>query len=139
MQVQEALSFDDYWGDPRFAHKKPELRGSLKRAFGDNIYHRSNGEFLQLDSHHSLPDGSANQRNILNDTKADRVLVAILYAYWGSSAPAIPQSLRSYKGHDLCIGRGYKRHFPAGLEQEFVSWFHRLGVRGCVGRPADWL
>src|ERR1700758_4385988 len=40
MQVTEALSFDEYFADPRFQEKKPDLSGSLKRAFGDNIYYR---------------------------------------------------------------------------------------------------
>ena len=39
MRVSEAMSYDDYWNDPRFLVKRPNLRGSLIQAFGDNIYH----------------------------------------------------------------------------------------------------
>jgi hypothetical protein len=41
MRVSETMTFDEYWADPRFASKRPSLVGSLKQAFGDNIYHRT--------------------------------------------------------------------------------------------------
>lgn len=138
MKVAEVMTFDAYWADPRFQHKKADLRSSKKLAFGDNIYHRVHGNWSQLDSHHSLPDGTPNERNIRNDTKADRVLVSTEYAYWGGSGPQIPDKLRNYHGHDICIGRGYKRHFPAGLKAEFVAWFSSLHAQGYLGRPIDW-
>ena len=40
MRVAETMSFNDYWSDPRFRAKRPNLRGSIKQAYGDNIYHR---------------------------------------------------------------------------------------------------
>ena len=138
MKVAEVMTFDAYWTDPRFQHKKPNLHSSKKIAFGDNIYHRAHGGWSQLDSHHSWPDGTPNDRNIRNDTQADRVLVSTEYAYWGGSGPKIPQDLRNFHGHDICIGRGYKRHFPADMVAEFVAWFSSLHAQGCLGRPIDW-
>ncbi|MFC0668681.1 hypothetical protein ACFSKY_14665 [Azotobacter chroococcum] len=38
MQVSEVLSFDEYWNDARFILKRPNLKGSLKVMYGDNIY-----------------------------------------------------------------------------------------------------
>lgn len=139
MKVAEVMTFDTYWADPRFQHKKPNLRASKKLAFGDNIYHRVHGGWSQLDSHHSWPDGTPNDRNIRNDTKANRVLVSTEYAYWGGSGPQIPKNLRNYHGHDICIGRGYKRHFPVGMEAAFVAWFSALHAQGCLGRPIEWM
>ena len=138
MKVAETMTFDAYWADHRFQHKKPDLRASKKLAFGDNIYHRFKGGWSQENSHHSLADGTPNDRNICNDTKADRVLVATEFAYWGGSGPKIPHNLRNYQGHDLCIVRGYKRHFPAGMEVEFAAWFLSLQAHGYLGRPLDW-
>jgi hypothetical protein len=43
MRVTGTLTFEEYWDDPRFQSKKPNLRGSKKQAFGDNIYHRNPG------------------------------------------------------------------------------------------------
>jgi len=138
MKVAEVMSFDSYWADPRFQRKKPDLRASMKFAFGDNIYHRENGRWSQLNSHHSFSDGRPNPKNIRNDTQTDRVLIAIRYAYWGGGGPTIPQSLRNFDGHDLCIGRGYKRHFPTGMETHFLDWFLSLDAQGCLGRPIEW-
>ena len=138
MKVAEAMSFDSYWADPRLQRKKPDLRASRKLAFGDNIYHREKDFWSQLDSHHSFSNGRPNPGNIRNDTQTDRVLIATQYAYWGGSGPQIPESLRNYNGHDLCIGRGYKRHFPAGMEGHFLAWFLSLEAQGCLGRPIEW-
>ena len=60
MQVSETLGFDDYWSDPRFNLKRPNLKGSLKAMYGDNIYRRDGSQWVQADSHHSLPDGRLN-------------------------------------------------------------------------------
>jgi hypothetical protein len=46
--------------------KKPNLRGSKKQAFGDNIYSRNaqGNRWCQADSHHSLKDGTPNLSNV---------------------------------------------------------------------------
>lgn len=78
MKVTEVSTFDDYWYDPRFASKKPNMHGSKKQAFGDNIYHRAAGSdlWIQENSHHSYADGSANPFNVANDTKAINVIIS---------------------------------------------------------------
>lgn len=138
MQVSEAMTFDAYWSDPRFQFKKPNLSASNKVNFGDNIYHREHGIWSQLNSHHSFEDGAPNPRNIANDTQSDRMLVGNRYAYWGGDGPVIPDHLRNFAGYDLCIVRGYKHHFPDGMEEAFVAWFDGLEAQGCLGRPANW-
>ena len=138
MKVAETMTFNDYWNDSRFQGKRPNLRASRKLAFGDNIYNFANDKWSQLNSHHSRSNGTPNCDNIENDTQTDRVLVATQYAYWGGTGPKIPASLRDYDGHDICIGRGYKHHFPDGMEDEFIAWFLSLGVQGYSGRPIDW-
>ena len=79
MKVEEALTFDQYWSDERFFQKRPNLRGSKKQAFGDNIYHRQGEgegyEWIQLNSHHSLPDGRRNPVNHNTDPSVNPVLV----------------------------------------------------------------
>jgi hypothetical protein len=132
------MTFDAYWDDARFQIKKPNLGVSNKTAFGDNIYHRVQGGWAQANSHHSFADGSPNPRNIRNDTRTNQVLVGQIFAYWGGSGPTIPESLRNHHGHDLCIGRGYKRHFPDSMEVEFTQWFESFPVQGYLGRPLDW-
>lgn len=45
MRVTQTMTFDDYFVDHRFQMKKPNLAGSRKQAFGDNIYHRNEAGF----------------------------------------------------------------------------------------------
>lgn len=140
MQVSEAMTFDQYWSDPRFTRKRPSLFRSLADAFGDNIYHRDpvTGAWVQENSHHSLPDGTPNGRNIARDTQTDRVLVAENYVYWGGSGPAIPEQFRNYNGFDICAGRGHVSRFPADLLSDFAAWIGGMAETGYVGSPLDW-
>ena len=139
MLISETLTFQEYWESPRFRQKRPNLRGSKKQAFGDNIYSKdTRGEWHQEDSHHSYRDGSANPHNIRNDTQADSVLLSNDYAYWGDSGPRLPQNFRNYDGFDICAKRGHKCRFPGDMVRDFVAWFRTLDAKGYLGTPADW-
>lgn len=142
MRVEEALTFEQYWSDTRFAAKRPDLRASHKIAFGDNIYHPDgSGGWLQRDSHHSLHDGSPNPLNVVADTRVNRVLVSRDYIYWGDDGPDVPAHLRSFgEGHeDICCGtQGHKCRFGSGLVAATVSWLESFGDRSLQGRPGQW-
>jgi hypothetical protein len=140
MKVTETLTFDEYFTDPRFAAKKPNLAGSLKQAFGDNIYRRDeDGDWLQLDSHHSLANGSPNPSNIANDTQTNRILLSEHFSYFGAEAREIPTHVRIHGAADLIAGRGYKNHFDPEHVKQFVEWFEELDISGADGRPREWL
>ena len=141
MRVTEVMQFNDYWSDPRFEQKKPNLRGSKKQAFGDNIYYRdpSTCEWQQEDSHHSYLHGTPNIKNINNDTQTDRVLISNNYIYWGGEGPQTPAKYRNYCGSDLCkTGRGYKCNFSDNMVGEFVDWIQALEAQGYCGTPLNW-
>jgi hypothetical protein len=139
MKVAEVLDFDTYWNDPRFLRKRPNLNGSLKVIYGDNIYHSEGRRWVQADSHHSLENGRPNKANIARDTGADRVLVATKFVYWGKAAPVIPKRFRSFrKAHEdiCCKARGY-RIFEEDLVAAFVSWLEQQGKWGFLGDPLE--
>ena len=139
MRVTEAMTFNDYWKDDRFRRKVPNLRGSKKQAFGDNIYFReATGHWCQQDSHHSYRDGKPNPHNIRNDTQMDRVLVSTDFAYWGGSGPEIPLQFGNFHRDDICAGRNHKCRFPRDLIDDFVTWVRSLGASGYCGAPLDW-
>ncbi len=139
MRVTETMTFNDYWNDERFRQKRPNLRGSKKQAFGDNIYFKEErGQWRQQDSHHSYKGGVPNQHNIKNDTQADRVLLSTDYAYWGGSGPRIPPKFRDYDGCDICAKRGHKNQFREDMVNDFVNWFRSLDVSGYLDEPLDW-
>src|SRR5690348_12619531 len=74
MRVQEKLTFQQYWDEPRFRRKRPRFTGGIAQEYGDNIYHHDqSGEWVQEDSHHSLDDGGWNSLNADRDLGADAV------------------------------------------------------------------
>ena len=106
------MSFDEYWADSRFHRKRPDMHASVKKAFGDNIYHRENeaSEWRQLDSHHSYQDGTQNDRNVRNDTQVNRVLISDDFIYWGGSGPLLPP----FRGETVCHStQAHRCNFPA--------------------------
>jgi sarcosine oxidase delta subunit len=138
MRVTEVLTFDQYWRDSRFLEKRPNLRGSVKQAFGDNIYHQArNGRWLQENSHHSHANGCPNLSNVEHDTQTDRILLSDDFVYFGRSGPIIPLSLRNANGADICAKRGHKCNFGGSLVTAFVTWLLSLQRKGYSGRPAE--
>lgn len=138
MCVSETMTYDEYWADPRFLLKRPDLTGSNMMAFGDNIYrHGPNSAWIQLDSHHSLPEGGQNLVNLRDDTQTDRILVAAEYSYFGAAAPTIPAQFRGEGPSDICALRGHKNNFAGGLAEAFIDWVREL-PSGYIGRPDRW-
>jgi hypothetical protein len=134
MRVDEILTYDTYWAEQRFRHKRPSRSGSVKQMFGDNIYHRTDdGTWQQVDSHHSLANGDPNPRNIANDTRSTGVLIGHRFAYWGHQAIAVPDDL-----NQVFIRRGYRNRFEQQFVTEFVAWFEALGIQGYQAAPFKW-
>jgi len=135
MRVQEAMTFDEYWQDARFTTKRPFLGGSMKYAFGDNIYHHdaTDQTWIQENSHHSHADGSTNLLNLETDTHANRVLVSDDFTYWGGDGPVIPPNF-----NQLIARRGHKCNFSQRLVDDFLAWCQSSGAIGRVGVPLKW-
>lgn len=140
MRVSEITTYDSYWHDERFRKKRPYLRGSLKQAYGDNVYHRdvATGSWVQEDSHHSLEGGLSNDANVTQDTGSENVLVAEEFYFFGGCAPDIPNRFQNWNGTNVCKkGPSHKCTFPDDLITAFVEWVRSLGVRGYVGDPVQ--
>lgn len=141
MKVDEDLTFDAYWADERFRSKRPNLRGSKKMAFGDNIYHRKGEgyDWRQENSHHSLPDGRTNATNLRTDTSVNRVLLSRSFTYWGGRGPTVPPAFRNFDGDDIvCKARNHRSNFSPELVAAFLAWLQPLASEGFSGEPSDW-
>ena len=126
-KVDEITTFDAYWNDSRFQCKKAVMNGSLKKLYGDNIYHHEDGEWIQANSHHSLDDGLVNESNLLRDTgTTDRVLICNEFFYLGKSMVDIsklfPNCVHYGIGHNAVEEEDCKAlweylssYFPMGL------------------------
>jgi len=139
MRVSAAMTFNEYWSDSRYQEKKPNLRGSKKQAFGDNIYFKPPGKpWQQMNSHHSFADGSCNVANVENDTQANRVLIGEKFVYWGGRGPKIPALFRSYDGVNICAKRGHKKNFSDEMIAAFLDWIGEKDQWGYLAPPLDW-
>lgn len=140
MRVTEVLTFNEYWSDDRFRSKHPNLHGSKKQAFGDNIYHRAadSEPWMQENSHHSHPDGTTNFKNVARDTKYDRVLISDDFVYWGAAGPELPSQFTGSGTLDIRAHRGHKSIFPEALVRDVVDWIRDVGEGGYLGEPFAW-
>ena len=125
MKVSRSITFNEYWTNPSYRDKRPIRNGSLKMIVGDNIYHKFNGEWQQLDSHHSYPDGSANIHNVKNDTQTDAVLVSDYFFYFGSAALEIPTSILQNLGY---ANRRNHRTFDSVVAQPLTSFIEANSI-----------
>lgn len=139
MKVDEKLPFDDYWTDPRFQCKKPNLNGSLVEMHGDNVYHTDHktGEVIQENCAHSLSNGSENMKHKKRDIEGKYVLLSKSFYYFGDQALLIPKEFeyilndsRNLKFWDL-MGETDKI-------QKFVDWLSSEYEYGIYGDPCNW-
>jgi hypothetical protein len=137
MKVDEILTFDQYWLDPRFRQKRAAMNGSLRQIHGDNIYHRdpTTGAWIQEDSFHSFPNGVLSPDDLKRDTgRTDRVLLSREFAYWGRAGPRVPAHLSDF----VMARQGQKNHFAPERIAELEKWLAQFPERGAVGLPARW-
>lgn len=142
MQVQEKLSFDEYWNSSRFRHKRPQRSGSIQQRYGDNVYHWSerDDKWIQEDCRHSCENGKPNLDHVRRDTAYAEVLVSRKYVYYGANAIDIPIRFTNRAEGDMFVAlRGYRRYFAAELESAFTAWLESLISDVSVhGDPLDW-
>ena len=138
MRVEEALSFQGYWADPRFLKKRPNLVSSYRMACGDNIYSPEPGGngWNQLNSYHSQNDGAPSQKHIKRDTSVNRVLASKEFVYFGAEGPEIAKSLQDTG--IVLNGRNYRKITDDTIIEDFEAWFAELRVNGGYqGQPFD--
>lgn len=131
MNVDEILTFDQYWNDKRFVKKIPVFNRSMSCMYGDNIYHHIGENWTQELSHHSMADGSINYSNLNRDTKADRVLVATQFYYFGNNAIEIPKEFEELIGS----GRNHKNFYDEKIINKFINFMNDNFEKGINGVP----
>ena len=141
MQVSETPCTADYWNDPRFEQKRPNLFSGWMRASGDNIYlPRADGSWSQCNSYHSKPDGTPNPDHVQRDTSVERILVSDRFVYFGAEGDKLPDKFQVDGEFPIVMeGRSYRRKTDTGTIQEFEEWFDALREKGLQGEPWDWI
>lgn len=137
MRVEEKITFNQYWDDPRFQYKKPIVNGSLVQMYGDNFYHQDakTKKWMQEDSAHSLSGGAVNSKHLKIDTGGKNVLISQNFYYFGDQAIKIPQ-----KYIEICSeGRSMKGpSIPEKVADQFILWLQSRYTVGIHGDPISW-
>ena len=141
MKVTETLETAQYWDDPRFQCKKPEMYHNWVAASGDNIYEPIGpSKWRQLNSYHSGPDGQPVAQHISRDTGVERILVSNDYVYYGAEGPKLPKRFLRGGPMQIChAGQNYRRVRDENVIAEFVMWLRSQGHSGYTGKPWDWV
>ena len=137
MRVSEAMCFDEYWNDPRFAAKQPQIPGPKLRMVGDRTYRRdteASSWLFDLSMHYLPPASQGNGGHVVRDTKVDRLLVGRDFTYWGKVGPKLPDHLLEL----FPSRRGQKCPEAGPLLAELHEFVGLDDPQGVVGDPADW-
>lgn len=132
MQVDEKLTFDQYWNDERFQNKKPLFTKKIQYCYGDNVYHHNEGnnEWIQEDSHHSSESG-INYKNLKRDTGVNSVAISYKYWYFGRNALVLPDYLESI----ICHNRGHRVVKENKLIEQLIELISQNYKEGVSGLP----
>lgn len=134
MEVTEILTFEEYWNDPRFFVKRPNVNGSLARKYGDNIYYPINDDWGQLDSAHSNSDGSMNLKHRKKDLSGKNVLISNNFYYFGDNLIKVPNKfVELFK-----YGVGEKKNQDE-LAIDLINWIKETQIKDITGDPIDWI
>jgi hypothetical protein len=139
MQVEEKITFNEYWNDPRFQYKKPVINGTLVQMYGDNIYHQNEeGKWLQENSAHSLANGVPNTKHLKNDINGQFVLISTNFYYFGDQAISVPEE---FVRDVFCNSRGMRSpSISKEAIDKFISWLSDNYTPGILyGDPTSWV
>lgn len=141
MRVTESLTTTQYWCDPRFRRKRPDLSHNWVAASGDNIYEPIGpSEWKQLNSYHTRNDGKPDTHHIRRDTGVARILISEDFVYYGGEGPKLPERfLRGGRMDILRAPRNYQRVQDEQVIASFEAWFRSQGGQGYEGKPWDWV
>jgi len=146
MRVDEVLTFDSYWGDPRFQCKKPVINGSLVQMYGDNVYHTDRTEhptrkFVQELCAHSNKDWTVNIGHYSQDTATDKVLISKYFFYFGDRCIEVPSKFANIRLKKKDKRGNMTYHDLEGKDNQiyaFVNWLEATYGSGIHGDPCNW-
>lgn len=130
MTVGEKIPFADYFNDPRFAIKKPEVSGRS----GDNFFARD-----ELTGTYNISSGAAHAGDdlrIRRDLRTPFAVVARDFRYFGANAPHIPDDLQQTRIVQGAV-RGHRLITDTAVINRFTAWLNQNYAPGIHGTPRD--
>jgi hypothetical protein len=124
MQIEERLSFAEYWNDARFLGKRPD-----KNPRSDNIYRSDEQGGLAWVENRVHDEGHTER-----DLGGKYVLVSKKFWYFGDQSPSLPTDLI----HLVHQGRAHAVHKNRRqTDMEYLNQWLRCWKPGIYGKPID--
>lgn len=133
-QVDEIITFDQYWKDPRFQVKKANIKGSLMQMYGDNVYHTVKGKVVQEPCAHS---NDANGKHKKSDISGKNVLLCKRFFYFGDQAFLLPEEFE-YIGNTGNPRATKYKDLDDDRINSFITWLSAKYTTGIHGDPCNW-
>ena len=133
MEVQEILTYSQYYHDKRYRKKIPDFtRDKTIYRCGDNIYEPlANGRFRQLQSMHS-DEKQENRKTKEQDLRGKNILISKNFYYFGSKSIPLPEKL-----HEMKVGRAHKSRFSPEIIEQFAKCILECR-KGVNAPPTKW-
>ena len=142
MRIGEKHHLRDYFNDPRFQDKIPDMQmpGPVPKA-GDNIYRPlvsaacEFSHFEQLKNPNHWADSGPSEFDLKRDISGQYVLVADTFYYFGARAISIPVECRPW------LPKGQSAHGRLTPTEQAVRFIQYIKDRYQPGRhsnPTDW-
>lgn len=134
LKVDEVLGYDEYFHDPRFKRKRPNLSGTWLSRCGDNIYcHDKSGKWAQKDTLYH------KEKDLFDkDTRYAVVYIGRKFSYFGANAYSKNNRLPKDCLGALKKGKGIK--YAEGKTHpyytKYLSWLNSKPL-GRHGNPRD--
>ncbi len=136
MEIEDKLTYNQYWYDEKFQFKKPLFNGSLKQCYGDNIYYlKEDNNWHQQNSHHSYENGVVNMVNLKTDTRSQNVLISSRFYYWGKSNVELPEDLKIDACNNVKVPP-YKV-VSTDIANKLISWIETNFEMGIIDVPME--
>ncbi len=137
MRVSEKIRFRDYFHEPRFEGKIPDLDASNRiDQLGDNIYCPLCPDAEFPEEFEQLPNLQHDERNHALDINGKYVLIADEFYYFGRNAVALPDHIRPNVPRNQAA---YGIKTESQRAERFVDYIRSNFVQGRHGQPHYWI
>ena len=136
MRVAEKLLMRDYFRDPRFRDKIPDMGADGPEAkAGDNIYRPLRPDATSAADFEQLANANHDARAHDRDVRGKFVLISDEFYYFGRKAPSVPCDVRP----SVPLRQsGYGQWSCSAQAERFLRYIRANYGVGRHGHPHDW-
>jgi hypothetical protein len=137
MQVNDKISFAEYWKNPKYNDRKPNIRSkNILEKIGDNIYKPVVKNPKNISDFDQVPNLYHEQKNKKIDLSSKYVLISKRFYYFGCECIELRDEIRP-KVPKTTTYRGVQTHNIEKAEK-FISFIESSYKTGIHNHPTSW-